>query len=528
MKFQASLQHNISYPTFHKSRLLIAGLALLAPLASIFLVWQAYLGSPGLRFVYAYGDPDYGYLFNSLLLLDGKSPWHIDHPGTPVQMIGALVMPAWHWLTGTEPTLVADFFRHSLGYHRAVILTGFAAFLLSQWFCGWRLLRAGLSPPAVLLAQATPFFLFETAFYFRHTSPETWIAALSLLLVPMVWEGRALAAGVLTGVILTLKIYSAPLVLLLLALPRPRDWLLAGAAAAFMLLNITSLWWEHLPRWSNWITLLSTRQGNYGTGPEGQPGLATLWENLLRLSKPELGALVAVLALALPFLAWARFTRRERQPGPRFGPELLAGFFLVLMAVRHTPVPRYLIPLVAPLGLLLARTSLLPALPRSSIPVLGLLALPLTLGGSLESLRESRVAIERHNEAVEAELARFPACAYLFPDAMPIEAFALFSGHLATNGEYEKELRALYPRHFFPAHDGVYRTYTHREWTRDMLDEALAPWPCRLYLYDNPLEANLPAPSPLHLLPKASRPPWRIHGQFTVVHYVETPLTRRR
>src|SRR6185436_19337927 len=41
-------------------------------------------------------DPDYAYLFNSLNLAVFHPPRHIDHPGTPVQLVGALVLRAQH------------------------------------------------------------------------------------------------------------------------------------------------------------------------------------------------------------------------------------------------------------------------------------------------------------------------------------------------------------------------------------------------------------------------------------------------
>src|SRR5262245_45496798 len=48
---------------------------------------------------YYYGanfDPDYCYLLNSLNLLTFHEPAHIDHPGTTVQILGAIIMlPKW-------------------------------------------------------------------------------------------------------------------------------------------------------------------------------------------------------------------------------------------------------------------------------------------------------------------------------------------------------------------------------------------------------------------------------------------------
>src|SRR5262245_51688104 len=43
-------------------------------------------------------DPDYAYLFNSLVVAQVRSPGHIDHPGTTLQVFGALVLRARHAL----------------------------------------------------------------------------------------------------------------------------------------------------------------------------------------------------------------------------------------------------------------------------------------------------------------------------------------------------------------------------------------------------------------------------------------------
>ena len=44
-------------------------------------------------------DPEYAYLLNSLNLLEMSVPGHFDHPGTPLQEFGALVLLV-QWLAG--------------------------------------------------------------------------------------------------------------------------------------------------------------------------------------------------------------------------------------------------------------------------------------------------------------------------------------------------------------------------------------------------------------------------------------------
>src|SRR5688572_28745365 len=47
----------------------------------------------------SHSDPDYPYLFNSLSILHQQAPIISEHPGTPVQMLGALAILA-RWLPG--------------------------------------------------------------------------------------------------------------------------------------------------------------------------------------------------------------------------------------------------------------------------------------------------------------------------------------------------------------------------------------------------------------------------------------------
>jgi hypothetical protein len=46
--------------------------------------------------LYLDSDPAYQYLLNGLLILNGHSPYHIDHPGTPVQtLIAGVLYVSW-------------------------------------------------------------------------------------------------------------------------------------------------------------------------------------------------------------------------------------------------------------------------------------------------------------------------------------------------------------------------------------------------------------------------------------------------
>lgn len=507
----------------YESPLFKAAVAALLPAYSTLLFYLIYWSSSDLRFAFAYGDPDYGYLFNSLMILDAASPWHIDHPGTPVQLLGALLMLVHYAVAGTEASLRSDFFLHSAQYHRTMLTAAFFVFAASQWFCGWRLLRSRVAPLSALAAQASPFFFYNSLVYLVHWSPETWISSFSLLLIPMLWGGHAVASGLLIGLILSLKIYALPLVLLIFALRGPRQWLVASAWAAFAFVNITAVIWPRYQQFLGWLLRLASHEGNYGTGAMGSPSLGTWIFNATRLYEPELVGLLVVLAVAIPLLV---IYGRKRE-APRLGPEFLATIGLLALALRHNPVPRYLIPLVPALGLLLARTSFFPAIPRALVPMAAVGVLALYTPKHLRFLFTGLYELRHHSAEVQGAVDhKYKKCALIFTNTVPIEAYALFSGHLATNlGPYQTELNSLYPRFFFPSIGPILRDYSHEIWTAEEQEKKLAPYPCRAYFYDKP-GSNLLVAMPLQFtLPKSPYPPYRIGDTLTLVQYVDTPVS---
>src|SRR6185369_4531457 len=55
-------------------------------------------------------DPTYPYILNSLLVAEGRPPAQATHPGTPLQVLGAVVLRVAHGLSGSA----LDLQRHVL------------------------------------------------------------------------------------------------------------------------------------------------------------------------------------------------------------------------------------------------------------------------------------------------------------------------------------------------------------------------------------------------------------------------------
>lgn len=84
----------------------------------------------------AWYDPSYVYLINSLNFaqLSGFGVGHIDHPGTPVQVFGAIVVKLYHTLSNGNIDIAKDVFSRPEDYllqiNRAFLLLNSIALLL--------------------------------------------------------------------------------------------------------------------------------------------------------------------------------------------------------------------------------------------------------------------------------------------------------------------------------------------------------------------------------------------------------------
>jgi hypothetical protein len=107
----------------------------------------------------AFGDPDYGYLLNSLRILEGMAPTHIDHPGTTLQVWGALVIRVIFFFHPTSLGLVDAVLSQPYSYLRGISYT-LAVGLAGAVLClGAALAARGNRWWLVVVAQVSPFLL---------------------------------------------------------------------------------------------------------------------------------------------------------------------------------------------------------------------------------------------------------------------------------------------------------------------------------------------------------------------------------
>jgi hypothetical protein len=127
-------------------------------------------------------DPCYVYLISSLNLAQFTSPVHFDHPGTPVQFIGAVVLKLTHFVSGRSADISGDVLSDPetyLGYIQfALVLIN----CLVLFFTALIIYRSTGNLLVTLLIQLSPFLSYTVSYELSVVSAENFLISVILLL----------------------------------------------------------------------------------------------------------------------------------------------------------------------------------------------------------------------------------------------------------------------------------------------------------------------------------------------------------
>ena len=242
-------------------------------------------------------DPDYAYLANSLVLTLFQAPRHTDHPGTPLQMLGAIVIWVGHFVRSLlNPALPKDAttdvltdpepFLHLINF-ALLLLTAIALFAVGR--ATYRLSRNLL---LALIVQASPFLMMKTHLSGEpsRVSPDVLVFCISqilaLVLIRYLYTegaGRtrrfALQLGSVIGIGMATKVTFIPMFLFFL-LPRGwknKVWAVGSMLLTFLLATLPII--TEYGRMLRWLTGIATHTGAYGGGDVGLVDPATIEHN---------------------------------------------------------------------------------------------------------------------------------------------------------------------------------------------------------------------------------------------------------
>jgi hypothetical protein len=407
---------------------------------------------PGPISVFNWGEPDFGYLFNSADIRFGSPPGHVDHPGTTVQSFGVAMLVALEWLRGGLPGFgdwYDDFLRNPGLYHYANSLALALVAALGLWAMAAGLLRRGHALGLVVLLQLLPFLEYNAWYYIPRVSPEKLLFFLNCgfagFLATREGEERrrpafALTLGFLLGFALSTKYNCITLFGFLLLVPTVPLALLAFGAAALTFFFFTLPMAELYAMSFRWLGRLGGHQGLYGKGEKGfVPSPETLAENFGILWHEDSWYLsLCLLAVAMGlFLFW----RRRSRDGLACALILTAHFVMVL---KH-PATRYLVPMTAPLLLVAfhafrGRPRLFPWLAAAAVlPVIPIAAeKPIHTVMGVHRLAPIQTRMDAYR-------ARHPGCAWAYISPTPRVEWALSAGNGSAFRRHTSDLLKHYP-----------------------------------------------------------------------------------
>lgn len=234
--------------------------------------------------LYHDSDPAYQYLLNGLLILQGNTPYHIDHPGTPVQtLIAGVIYISW-WFAKSFGLLGINL-DISVGMYPEVYLQIVSYILVSlnciaSYILGIQLLKTTGRIGISLFIQATSIAFAVTFTRMSYPEPEALLILASMLLIaslaPAIFFNpsgtytnsicRSMLAGVICGFGIAVKLTFIPMLGMLFLLRSTKSILISFLAAALAWLVFISPMIKELPRFFNWIGGIARHSGQYGSG----------------------------------------------------------------------------------------------------------------------------------------------------------------------------------------------------------------------------------------------------------------------
>jgi hypothetical protein len=253
-------------------------------------------GSPGYD-----QDPAYAYLFNGLLILEGYPPYHIDHPGTPLQLLFALtIFIRWlitRLLTGSSLDFVDSVMLDPESYlfDMAVLLLALNLYALTFFgrrisdttgkiylgmFCQLSLLCFTIMAPKAAYPAPEAVLIFCSLILLGLLSPRIFRSTINTESAPSV-SSRLVGATFALG--LAIKITFAPMVLLFALLPKGKERRIGVITGLVVFLLLVTPALPNIDRFVGWVTGLVSNSGIHGGGGAGFINLASIPANLQSL-----------------------------------------------------------------------------------------------------------------------------------------------------------------------------------------------------------------------------------------------------
>lgn len=299
-------------------------------------------------------DPEYAYLLNALNVATLQVPGLYGHPGTTLQVIGAVIMLT-KWVVGCclfgpweslqdAVLLHPEDYLHAFGLVLNLLLSGMIYIGARQIY------RLSESLVAALVFQISFAAFMQTFLAQARVSPEPLLAsAVVLLAVPVARivlspddtistpQWLPIATGAALGFGIVTKANFLPLFTVGLLFRTKRALVACGLSCIATALVCSFPIWTHFPDMFPWFTSLLTHTERYGQGPVGVPSVTTLWAHVGEMFRYEP---MIFFFLAFYLVVWAAvrigWVRCDSPVGARISRLLLVGSVAIIIQVAIT------------------------------------------------------------------------------------------------------------------------------------------------------------------------------------------------
>ncbi len=431
---------------------------------------------------YFYGtnsDPDYVYLINSLNIARLKLPGHIDHPGTPVQVIGAITLRFTH-LTSGKGKIVNDVLTRPEIYLQTLNAVFLWLNVIILFISGWLVWQVSKKLEVAVLFQLAPFLTIIPEQLIKVSTEPTLVIA-SILFSVLVYHVFAkedieeqkntylISFALLSAFGMATKITFFPLLIIPFFLFKhwiDKLYFLLLFILSFFILAFPLLFqWEYF---RDWIKGLFFGTGVYGGGKQTVIDPIIFFENLIKIISTEL-AFDLIFVCALTFLAgfflYNPLIKYRQSHSIRFQiiklSVIIISIYLVIIAKHYHY--RYMIPpiifsLMALQGIFLVIHEVFAKTKYRRLIHIGFFSLfiGIIISNQFSSFRETKRMLKYHfteqNELLTLINNKYPSGIkiYSYGSSCQEQAFSLALGysHLERS-TYLSVLKGLYPNCYF-------------------------------------------------------------------------------
>jgi hypothetical protein len=348
------MKHLIHFIGEHKFKMI-----LFFPLFYLFvgIYFRIILDAPSLRSI----DPDYVYFMTGLNMSEGViKVIHIDHPGTPLQFLVAIVFRLTHWLRGSATGYAEDVLRNPDLYLSVVNIAINIILAVALYAAGRYVAKKTGSVIYGMLVQTIPLISVILYEIIGRISPEQIIPlpiiALTAFLINHIAGKKKdfttadlFILSLIIGLGLSIKLTMIPLLVIpLIIVKNWKSKILVTILSVVFFLIISIPVTLQIERFWNWTKDLFLHSGQYGSGEKNIIDLALFRENLGQMLRLQIHFSVLYLLMILIVLfSLIRFRKNRDSNVYRktviASAILLTVLFHAVMSGKHY-APRYFMP----------------------------------------------------------------------------------------------------------------------------------------------------------------------------------------